>query len=386
MRYLTCLPLLCLLLAAPLQAVEYHGLYHAEVETADQGAEARAAGMQQAMADVLLKISGTGRVLEDERLAESLQSASRFVQQYRYRSEAIPPEEQQLDEAGNPIRERLWLSVRFDQKSIDELLRRNGYTVWGTARPGTLIWLGVEQGGSRVLVGDNDSGLVRELIDAESRRRALPVILPLLDLIDQSRVRPVDVWGDFLDTIEQASQRYTPQAILIGRLYPAAGQWEVRWTLMHQGDVMRWQQRAAEVSSLIADGIGQTSEHLVQRFARSYATGSGSILLEVAGIDSLERYRRVLDYLAAVHGVTAVLAERVTPHAVRFRLQAEGGSEAVLQTVALGDVLEPLPQQPQRSAAAPLPQGQPENVKGTDESAAPVSPPAPQVMHYRLVP
>lgn len=406
MRYLTLIPLFLLFIAAPLRAVEYHGLYHAEVEVDDQGAEARAAGMQQAMADVLLKVSGTGRVLEDETLMDAMGSASRYVQQYRYRSEAIPPEEQQPDEAGKVAEERLLLSARFDQRSIDELLRQHGYTVWGDARPTTLIWLGVEQNGNRVLVGANDSGLVRELIDEEAKRRALPVKLPLLDLTDQSKVRAVDIWGDFLDNIEQASQRYAPQAILIGRLYPiTASKWEVRWTLEHRGSVQRWQQQSSEIPELISGGIGHTAELLVQSFTQSYASGSGTIMLQVEGIDGLRQYRRVLDYLSGVHGVSSVIADRITPHSVRYRLQAEGGSDAVLQTIALGDVLEkaepPVPQEPVPMVT--LPRDKPaadetgqhlsgENADDTanepDATTSAAIPPVPQqpVIYYQLIP
>jgi len=402
MRYLTLIPLIFLFLSAPLRAVEYHGLYHAEVEVPDQGAEARAAGMQQAMGDVLLKVSGTARTLEDEDLMNAMGSASRYVQQYRYRSESIPPEEQQPDEAGNVAQERLLLSVRFDQPSIDDLLRQNGYTVWGDARPTTLIWLGVEQGGNRVLVGANDSGLVRELIDKEAKRRALPVKLPLLDLTDQSKVRAVDIWGDFLDTIEQASQRYAPQAILIGRLYPInSSKWEVRWTLVHRDNVVRWQQQSGNITELVAGGVGHTAELLVKSFTQSYASGSGSLLLQVDGISSLKGYRRVLDYLSGVHGVTSVIADRVNPHSVRFTLQAEGGSDAVLQTVALGDVLEKMePPEPESSQVVTLqPAGQADDnaaadgqetasldAEETDMTAAAPAVVQPQVKYYRLIP
>jgi len=119
-------------------------------------------------------------------------------------------------------------------------LRSHGFTVWGTARPATLIWLGVENKASRVLVGANDGGLLRGLIDQESERRALPVKLPQLDMRDQQQVSTADVWGDFLDTIKRASQRYDAQAIVIGRLYQTSSRrWEARWTLDYRGEVER---------------------------------------------------------------------------------------------------------------------------------------------------
>lgn len=188
--------------------------------------------------------------------------------------------------------------------------------------------------------------------------------------------------GDFLDTITEASARYAPQAILLGRLFPLGSrQWQVRWTLQYQGEVYRWQQQSEDIQVLIAGGIGQTSEHLVQHFTRSFSAGSGSMLLEVEGIANLRQYRRVRDYLSAVHGVTRVQADRVTPTAVRFSMATEGGSEAVLQTIALGEVLE-------AATGSAMP-------SGDDAAASPLhgdrqdpeqSPPQPAVQHYRLVP
>ncbi len=344
MKYSTICTLLILIWSAPLVAADSIGLYQDEVVVADQGEQARVDGMQQAMGDVLLKVTGTAQVFEDEWLLTAMSTAGQFVQQYRYRSEAIPQEEQQPDEDGRVLRERLYLSVRFDSNSIDDLLRQHGYTIWGETRPTTLVWLGVEQGGNRVLVGANDTGLVRELIDQEAMRRALPVKLPLLDLTDQSALSMADIWGDFLESIQSASLRYRPQAVLVGRLYPVTGgQWGVRWTLIYQGEVFRWMQQSSEVGPLIAEGIGNTAEHLVQRFAESFVTGSDEILLEISGVQGLSAYGRVMDYLAGLPGVKEVKVNKMMPTALSIRIRTGGGSDAVLQTIALGDVLEVAP-------------------------------------------
>ena len=347
MRYLTIAALFFCLISPPLQAADYRGLYRAEVEVPDREAEARFEGMRQAMAEVLLKVSGAGAVRENPSLLEAMQQPARFVQQYSYRSEPIPLEEQTTVEDEPPRESRLLLNVRFDQRSIDELLSRTGFNVWGNARPTTLIWLGVEDGGTRVLVGANDSGLVREIIDAEAARRALPVKLPLLDLTDRGKVRPVDVWGEFIDTIKAASQRYAPQAILVGRLYPvSSSRWEVRWSLDYRGELFRWQSQSEEVAPLIAEAIDRVTDQLASHFAQSSLTGSGEMMMRVEGVQNLKDYRRVIDYLSGVHGVSRVVVDTVTPEAIRLRVAAEGGMDTVLQVIALGDTLEKLEQPP----------------------------------------
>ncbi|MFO7592772.1 MAG: DUF2066 domain-containing protein [Pseudomonadota bacterium] len=372
-----------LILATPLQAIEPRELYQAEVEVPDQGAATRAEGMRQAMAAVLLKVTGTSKVNSSPALAEEMGNVSNYIQQYRYHKAPVAGEEDEED-----ADERLMLSVRFDRNGIDQLLRRHGITAWGTARPTTLIWLGVEQDNKRELISANDEGAVRKLIQKASKQRALPVKLPFLDLADRSRIRPADIWGGFRDSIEEASARYSPDAILTGRLYQTTSRhWEARWSLTYQGETVHWAKRSSQVPDLIEEGIGHTTEQLVHRFSSSLVSGSGKMHLKVLGIGNLRQYRRVADYLSGVHGVTDVLARRVTPDSVRFSLRTEGGSDAVLQVIALGDVLESAPGS--ETSVRSHPEGatrETQEFRGSTAKVEQVPEPQPVLRVYQLIP
>ncbi len=337
MRYLTIVSLFTFLLTLPLQAVALPALYEAEVEVPDQQTGSRTKGMSKAMAAVLLKVSGSSGVDENATLATAMQQPARYVQQYSYRSE----ENEETQER------HLFLQVRFDPRRIDELLRQAGVDVWGSARPSTLIWLGVEDGGKRVLVGANDRGLVRQIIEDEAARRALPVKLPQLDRTDLDKVRPADVWGEFLETIKGASQRYAPHAILVGRVYPVSGSaWESRWSLEYRGELIRWQSRSGEVTPLIAEAIDRVTDHMVSHFAQSVFSGSGEVAMRIEGVRNLRDYRRVINYLRSTRGVKQVVAESMAPTTMRVRIVAEGGIDSVLQTIAVGKTLAKVVQPP----------------------------------------
>lgn len=324
MRYLTIVSLFTCLLILPHHAVAaLSALYEAEVEVQDQSTATRTGGMSKAMAAVLLKVSGSGDFAEAAALVDAMQQPARFVQQYSYRSE----------------KNRLFLHVRFDPHGIDDLLRQSGLNVWGDARPSTLIWLGVEDGGKRVLVGAKDRGLVRGIVEREAARRALPVMMPRLDSTDLDKVRTADVWGEFLETIKGASQRYSPHAVLVGRIYPVSGRWESRWSLDYRGEVMRWQFRSGEVAPLIAEAIDRVTDYMVSHFAQSFVSGSDEVVMRVENVRSLGDYRRVINYLKGTHGVKQVVAETVSPMVVRIRLVAEGGVDSVLRTIAIGKTL-----------------------------------------------
>jgi len=395
MRYLKFISILWLFLALPLQAAETKGLYESEVPVSSQGASARTEGLREAMNEVLVKVSGTSRVSDDAELADAISSPGRYVQQYRYSSDMA---------AGG----RLVLQASFDRKSIDKLLRDHGYTIWGKARPATLVWLGVEDNGSRVLVGANDGGLIHKLIADQAERRAIPLKLPLLDSTDRRQVQAADVWGDFLDTIKDASARYDVQAILVGKLYPVSGgRWAARWTLDYHGDVKRWQSQSSDVSQVVTEAVDKVADQLAKSFAQSFASGSGEMLLRVDGVSNLDEYRRVLDYLRGVHGVKQVNAESVSANAVRFHLYTSGGSDAVLRVIALGNTLEQVehsqPVMPSAYSVAPaaasIQRDLPPGAAYTDEqapaeqnaygsngaTAATAEPPLPELF-YRLLP
>lgn len=363
MRYLKYIVLLGWLVAwLPLQAAQLKDLYEAEVEVADQSRALRMTAMGEAMASVLLKVSGSSHLLEEEVLKSAMADPARYVRQYRYRSEPIPLEEQQPTETGEPpATSRLMLWVGFDNSSIDNLLRRYGFPVWSAARPATLVWLAVEEGKRRVLVGANDRGRVREVLDKEAERRAIPLRFPLLDLTDQSAVRPIDVWGGFIDNIEAASLRYEPQAVLVGKLYATGSEWEVQWTLRYQGEQHQWRHRAEDVDAVIASGVGGSSDYLSARFAESSHFGTDQLALRIEAVDGMNDFRRVNDYLLSLHGVDAVVLRRVDATSSSFIVHIEGAQETVLQAIERGDVLVKVeqPLEPELPVYSPEPQRAP---------------------------
>lgn len=344
MRYAYLFALLVLLTPIGASAVTDR-LYQAEVEVLDQSAQARADGMAEAMGRVLVKVSGAGRILEDRNMHASLQGASRYVQRFQYRTDPIPLEQQQPNLEGRLQTSRLMLDVSFEPRGIDQLLRQHGYAVWGQVRPEVLVWMGVEQEGSRLLVGADDAGLVRQVLERSARQRALPIRLPLLDLEDRRQVQLADLWGGFYDEIQQASQRYQTQATLIGRLQPlSARQWEVQWTLLQGGESRRWQMSSEDVSALIAYGVEESADWLANRFAKFAQDSEGELGLLVEGVADLLAYRRLLDHLSGISGVQAVRVETLDGDSVRLRLRVDGGRDALMRTIALGQRLERIEQ------------------------------------------
>lgn len=315
-------------------------LYSAEVEVADQGTEARDEGMRKALLQVLVKISGSRAPLQDPALQQALSRAASHVQRFQYRNEPLTPTRQHPDEQGVLQTSRLLMEVEFESRGVQQLLRSHGYPVWGQVRPQVLVWIGVDDGVQRQLVGADDGGLVRLVLERRAEQRGLPLRLPLLDLGDRQQVEVADIWGGFFDNLLRASQRYQTEAVLIGRLGRVGQQWEVQWTLIHEAERQHWRERGNDVEPLLALGVEESAEWLASRFAQFSGDSEGILLLRVEGVDSLADYRRVIDHLTAISGVRALRMQRINDQEMQLGIELDGGRESLQRTLAMGRVLE----------------------------------------------
>jgi len=199
---------LLILPAVPAVQAELVGtLYEAQAPVMGQSGDARAAGIKQAFAQVLVKVSGERSLLANPQIDTLLKRASGFVQQYRFRALGS-------GSVASPEADRL-LWVRFDEREVNRLLRESGVPVWGATRPSVLLWLGEEAGASRSLISLEQQPRLKATLTRVAEARGLPLLLPLLDMEDRSALPVSDLWGGFETDIRRASERYLPDVILV---------------------------------------------------------------------------------------------------------------------------------------------------------------------------
>lgn len=344
----------CLLAGGVAQAGKVDDLYIAGVPVTRQDPDERSAAIMTALTQVLIKITGEARLEERPEVRELLRSASGFVQQFRYekKTQASPLPNQ-------PPIEALYLRVQFDPVTVNEALRKRGLPVWGDLRPSTLIWLAVEQGSQRYLVSADSDPEVVTIIREASGRRGIPVLLPLLDLEDQAALSIADVWGNFRASVLRASQRYQPDAILVGRVYRQGnGLWEAAWAFYHDGNTSSWISAGAFSSQVLFQGLDGAADLLAARFAPiGLALSGGEFLLNIEGVDSLEDYARVQRYLSELQPVQSIKTDRVAPGEIRFRVGLEGDYRLLQQVIGLSNQLQSIAEeaklQPQNVSTLP---------------------------------
>jgi hypothetical protein len=321
------------LLSAPAVQAAAEKLFESEVVVPNQSPGVRAYAMKTALQEVLVRVAGQHAVLATEPAMAMLKDPAQQVQQYRYFT---------VPESEPPVL-KLW--VRFDGETIRQALQQQGVSYWGAERPDTLLWLAVEDRGKRYVVAADDGTDVYRQIEQAARQRGVPVLFPLMDLQDQSQVRFSDIWGGFFDNVVDASRRYNPQAVLIGRLNRSpSGGWSSRWHLEVAGQPSSWSDSRQQLDRLAQQGIDDTADILASRFGVSQAGGNlDTVNILVTGVDSLADYSRLSDYLSGLTAVVDMQVARVAGTEIQYALQLNGSLQDLTHTVTIGTVLEPLP-------------------------------------------
>ncbi len=328
-RLVACLALLLIMVAPPgvVGAVEMTSLYTAEVPLDPDAVDPRPAAYRSALAEVLLRVSGSG-VFSDPELFDLLfPNPASYVVQFR------PGED-----------DTLW--VRFDGNAVEDVLRRNGQPVWGSERPLTLIWLAVDWGqGQREVIGADDperrddeartidrNRLLRQRVLDVAERRGLPLAFPLLDSEDLARVTFPDIWGGFDELVVDASRRYEANSVLIGRIRADSGQ-RNRWTYHFAGEQRAWTGEPELIVNLVAD-------MLAAEFAIGGDATLRSVELSVAGINTVDAYGSVQRILSDLNVVESFVIALVEGDRILYRVEAHGGAERLARALRLSGLIE----------------------------------------------
>lgn len=345
--------LCCLLCVLPCLAhgAEVTGLYEAEVRVFSQKGDERATAMASALAEVLAKVSGQRDAALQRGVAEATRRPAKFLQQYRYL--ALPDAEKYATEPGDEPQRVLF---RFDKEAVDKVLRDNGLPVWGAIRPTTLVWLAVADAERRFLVGSDMPEPLRRALDREANRRGLALVLPLLDLEDQSRLRFAEVWGGFREPILAASARYHTEAVLVGRMQRTPeGEWTGTWTLLQGDAAQSWEAQGVLAEEVVDAGVAGVVDSLAARYAPAAATRqAASLAMTVTAVHDLQDYARVTRYLQSLQQVVRVQPLRVEADRIGFELHLRGDAAGIVQTIALGTVLVPVAESGAGDGQAPL--------------------------------
>ncbi len=323
------LPLLLLALQAgtPAWAVEVQDLYVVTVPVETRDRPERQEAFKAAMSAVLVKLTGDRSAADFPELELLQETASRYVQRFNYL---------------NSVEEGYRLEVHFDGEALERALTERGLPVWGRERPAVLVWLAVQDKGKRYLVGGESGATAQRQLNETASRRGLPLVLPLLDLEDQSKVSFADVSGGFQETLEAASARYRPDALVVAQAGPlAGGTWRVRWKMYFAGQSSAWETEDGVLGSALAEGVHHMSGVLARGMAtQGFAELASGTVISVSGVHSLEDEVQVATYLAGLAPVVASHPILLQGDRVDYWVRVRGDVRDIERLISLGDMLE----------------------------------------------
>lgn len=328
-----CIFLACISCTGLSNAGQIANLYQADVPA--EGSTAK--WQQQALAQVLARVSGKADISEMPQIAVELKQAAGYIKQF----EAV----RHID--GNRMR------VLLDAAKVNNLLQQYNIAVWGALRPDILVWMVQQEGAERAFVRRADQPLNQALHQA-FEQAALPLLQPLYDVDDLQLLSETDVWAGFWQQINQASSRYSADvmlAVTVDRIMQDGTQlFRLIWQRQDSGKTYRDEVTAADETALMQQFASMLAAQLAEQYASVMSAGSSmQFTLEVKQLNSLTELVQVQTLLQQMVGVADVTIVRFEAGSAHYRLQSSINVDGLMNALRfnpklrLSDTASPQP-------------------------------------------
>ena len=315
-------------------------LYDVEAPVASQGAADRRSASRTALREMLTRLTGLRSLPMNEPVQAALSDPGPYYAQYRF----LP------GNAEGGIR----LGVSFSPQAVRDLVSRAALPIWSANRPVGLAWLAVPvEGTPTVLSRDSDHPLA-EGLRTRARQRGIEIGLPVLDAEDAARISVSDVWHRFPYAIEQATARYTPDVLLLGRgRADPLGRWVTEWEFRLDGGQRSFSFETQTPEEGAALAVDEVADELMDRFA-VFGREAVPIELEVRGIATVRDYAALMHALGSLEFIDRVELLAAAPAATTLRVTTRSTRARLAELLAVYGLLEPDGADPLTGAAGRL--------------------------------
>ena len=320
--------------ALPAQALHVAGLYEQEILVQDQGDSERLRAYREGLAAVVLKVTGDERHLRNSAIERAVRDAQSYVQEVSYRTDSSAAEA------------RTFIRMTFDSALLNQTLMSSGVPVWDRERPVVLLWLTVQNaaGVREVLSADSEHPML-EIVREFARVRALPVMLPVMDLVDRRNL-PADVaWSLDETRIRSASVRYGADAILGGRLLESpTGDLVGLWQFLFRDSVESFDVFERDLSVFTLGTLNRVTGQLAAHYAFNSmeAPADARVRVRVEGMDSARDYVDLMAYMESLAVVDTAAAALLDGAAIELDVRLLATPFLFTEFIALGRDLQPL--------------------------------------------
>ncbi|TFH72457.1 DUF2066 domain-containing protein [Gammaproteobacteria bacterium LSUCC0112] len=326
--------LLMFAVCSGVQALPVQGLYQEEIAVANQSDQERRRAYREAFALVITKVTGESRWLEHPQIVSALNSADRYVAEVSFRS------------GGGASQQAGQLEVRFDQSLIDSLLEGANIPVWDVNRASVLLWITVQDiAGRRTMLGSSSEHELLDQVRAFSDRRAVPVLIPLLDLEDRLLVTADRAWTLDTESLRKAADRYAADSVLAGRiLVTPTGDLVGFWQFIFRDDIQVFDHIHNDMTSYMEMPLDRAAVTLASYFGlvASEFEREDRVVLRVNDINDLQSYARLVQYLESLSVVRQIKIDALRTDSLELELQLLGTRQILTEFISLGRDLQPV--------------------------------------------
>ncbi len=346
-------------------ALQVTGLYSQRIAVANESDGERNRAFRDALAAVILKVTGERRWLDHSAVQQALNNAQSYVEAIAYSSEVLPlppieevsaPEDVEAaqefssdeSEVALPVPttyEQRYIEVDFAAQLINELLTAANIPVWDSNRPSVLVWMALqdEDGNRSLLTSDINQDII-DAIQAFGERRGLPVIFPVLDFDDRRNLSEDLVWALDEEAIRRASERYDADSVLTGRLhFTASGELVGLWQFLFGERSEVFDGFDTELADYLNAPLDRITIQLASYFAIvPEAVSTQTVRLRVEGVSDLQDYSALIAYVGNLGLVNSVLPAALDGEQLELELGLGGDAVQLFELIALDRDLLPI--------------------------------------------
>lgn len=238
-------------------------LYRAQAIVTGQGEANRIIGFASCLEDVLIKVSGAQKLAGDRRLAAYKSNAKNFVKAFSYHDQMSGKPHR--DEQGT--RDRPYdLTVDFEEKKIDDLLKAFALKPWPSPRPRLAVFVEMKQGAKNYIVTTDgtQSDLQRDALLAAADRRGMDIVLPSTAALTKSNLNGVELKTVPSSTPAPVAAEQGGEVALVGQLVWDDRKlgWTTQWQIEWRGRTYHWRVPGVTFDEAFRRGIGGAAQVL----------------------------------------------------------------------------------------------------------------------------
>ena len=313
--------------------VRVSNIYEVEIPIENPTPEARGQATAKALLIVLVRISGKQNIETEDAIAEALKAPQQYRVSAREFSKSINGET------------KLILSVKFNATRINSLLARADLPIWSDRRPSTLVWVAIEDGRNRYILGSGSTQTNKTTVSVKAeitrlaKERGVPVLFPLMDLQDQKSLRYSDIIGGFHDSIKKASARYGADTILVGKVrHRGPDSWRAQWTIITSDRTKFIESSRQPLSQVVASGVHGLANYLASHVSTNSPvvvdTSEPRLKVAVSNINTMTDYASVVDYVSKLSSVRTVQVVDVNESTITLAVDLKSSVSSFKQSVS----------------------------------------------------